>query len=202
MIEGMDISIGRILAELDKLKLADNTMVVFTSDNGGFAGVADNRPLRAAKGHLYEGGIRVPLIVRWPGVVKPGTESDEPVISTDWYPTLLAAAGQKPAEAMLLDGTDITPVLKGKELDRDAIYFHFPNYAWHGANRLGGAIRSGQYKLIERFDDGELELFDLGADLSEKKNLAKQKPELATKLQKKLAAWRQKSKAAMPVRKP
>ncbi|MCG8587539.1 MAG: sulfatase [Pirellulales bacterium] len=202
MLEAMDASMGRIFAELDRLKLTDSTLVVFTSDNGGFGGVADNRPLRGDKGHLYEGGIRVPLIVRWPGVTKAGTTCDEPVISMDWYPTLLAAAGEEPRSEEGIDGADITPLLRGAALDRDAIYFHYPNYAFHRSNRLGGAIRSGQYKLIERFDDGSLELYDLESDLSEKTNLAKTKPEIAEKLQKKLAKWRGDTKAAMPIRKP
>lgn len=199
MIEAMDASMGRIFKELDRLKLADNTLVVFTSDNGGFAGVSDNRPLRAAKGHLYEGGIRVPLIVRWPGVIEKGSESATPVISTDWYPTLLAAAGLKIDKSQSPDGESILPLLRGKDdLKRDAIYFHFPNYAWHGGNRLGSAIRTQRYKLIERFDNGELELFDLDEDLSERKNLAKQMPDRAAKLQQQLAAWRKSVGAAMP----
>lgn len=201
MLEAMDTSIGRVLAELDRLKLADDTLVVFTSDNGGFGGVADNRPLRGDKGHLYEGGIRVPLIVRWPGVVKAGTTSDVPVISMDWFPTLLAAAREKPHSEQGAGGADITPLLRGDKLNRDAIYFHYPNYAFHQSNRLGGAIRSGRYKLIERFDDGSLELFDLEKDLGEKTNLAKTKPDVAERLQKKLAAWRAETNAAMPVRK-
>ena len=202
MIEAMDISIGRVLKEIDKLGIADKTLVIFTSDNGGFGGVADNRPLRAAKGHLYEGGIRVPLIVRFPGVVKAGTTNATPVISTDFYPTLLEATGLKEDEELPLDGVSFMPLLSGESLDRSAIYFHYPNYAWHRSNRLGGAIRSGKWKLIERFDDNSLELFDLENDLSERHNLAEKHPETAAALQEKLAAWRKEVDAAMPTPAP
>ena len=198
MIDAMDTAVGRVLEELDRLELRNDTVVVFTSDNGGFAGVADNRPLRAAKGHLYEGGIRVPLIVRWPGVVQPGTTCSEPVISMDFYPTLLDVAGADPQAS--LDGVSLMPLLKGKAmLDRDAIYFHYPNYAWHRSNRLGSAVRSGRYKLIERFDDGSVELYDLTADLSERNNLATEMPARADKLRSMLTSWRDETGAAMPV---
>jgi arylsulfatase A-like enzyme len=199
MIEGMDTAVGRVLDALDELGLADNTLVVFTSDNGGFGGVADNRPLRAAKGYLYEGGIRVPLIVRWPGVVEPGSECDFPVVSMDFYPTLLEAVGA--SEATAPDGVSLMRLLRGESaLDRPAIYFHYPNYAWHRSNRLGGAIRSGPYKLIEWFDDHSVELYDLAADISERHNLADAMPENATQLREMLVAWRAECDAAMPTR--
>jgi arylsulfatase A len=175
-------------------------LFVFTSDNGGFAGVSDNRPLRAAKGYLYEGGIRVPLIVRWPGVVQPATTCDVPVISMDFYPTLLEAAGVPRVATEAPDGESLMPLLKRTgPLPRDALFFHYPNYAWHGSNRLGSAMRSGPYKLIEYFDDDSVELFNLMDDLSETHNLAGEMPELATKLRSRLAAWRQETGAAMPV---
>ena len=198
MIEAMDTATGRVLEELDRSKLTDNTLLIFTSDNGGFAGVADNRPLRAAKGHLYEGGIRVPLIVRWPGVVAAGSTCNTPVVSMDFYPTLLNAAGLQRDGKLALDGVNLLPLLKGEEFERDAIYFHYPNYAWHRSNRLGGAMRSDKWKLIEHFDDGSLELFDLEADLSERKNLAATRPKIAQQLQAQLAAWREDCNAAMP----
>ena len=201
MIEAMDASIGRVLAQLDRLKLRDETLVIFTSDNGGFGGVSDNRPLRASKGHLYEGGIRVPLIVRWPGVVEPGTTCNAPVVSMDFYPTLLDAAFLSYRGNEAPDGTSLLPLLHGAEqLDRDAIYFHFPNYAWHRSNRLGSAVRSGKYKLIERFDDGSVELFDLESDLSEKTDLAAKMPDLAESLRGKLTKWRTEVNAAIPKR--
>ena len=200
MIEAMDSAVGRVLKALDRLQLANDTLVIFTSDNGGFAGVADNRPLRAAKGHLYEGGIRVPLIVRWPGVVRAGTTSDTPVISTDFYATLVEAAGLKANGDESPDGESLMPVLtQSGSLKRDAIFFHFPNYAWHRSNRLGSAVRSGRYKLIERFDDNSAELFDLKADLSERDNLASVQPAKVANMRKQLANFRQSTNAAMPV---
>jgi arylsulfatase A-like enzyme len=201
MIEAMDTAVGRILAALDKLKLSDNTLVIFTSDNGAFAGVADNRPLRASKGHLYEGGIRVPLIVRWPGEVQANTICRTPVISTDFYPTLLDVARVKTKTDKILDGESITPLLRQSgPLKRKAIYFHYPNYAWHGSNRLGGAIREGDYKLIERYDDGSVELYNLAEDLSEERDLSGTMPEKAAELKRKLDTWLTESGAIMPER--
>ncbi len=198
MIEAMDAAVGRVLAELDRLKVADETLVVFTSDNGGFAGVSDNRPLRAAKGHLYEGGIRVPLVVRWPGHVKAGTVEATPVSSLDLSATFLEVGG---TSADGLDGESLVPLLEGRDRERLAerpLYFHFPNYAWHGGNRLGSAVRFGDYKLIERFDDGSLELFDLRDDLGERKNLAEAEPERAAAMLSRLRQWREDLKANMP----
>jgi len=203
MIEAMDSAIGRVVRELDRLQLADDTLVVFTSDNGGFAGVSDNRPLRAAKGHLYEGGLRVPAIARWPKVIAAGTVCDTPIISMDFYPTLLALADLPRDDGEALDGENLMPLLQGSgQLRRSAIFFHYPNYAWHRSNRLGGAIRQGQHKLIERFDDGSFELYDLDNDLSERRNLAKALPEVAESLRQKLVDWRNATHAAMPTRRP
>lgn len=204
MIEAMDAATGRVLQTLDQLELTKKTLVVFTSDNGGFGGVSDNRPLRAAKGHLYEGGIRIPLIVRWPGVVAAGTVCKTPVISMDWHPTLAEAAGlpavAPSAAPSKLDGVSIMPLLRGKSLEREAIYFHYPNFAWHRSNRLGGAVRQGRYKLIERFDDNSLELYNLAEDISEKNNLAEEMPRKARQLQQQLVRWREQTGAAMPTR--
>ncbi|UCG48574.1 MAG: sulfatase [Phycisphaerales bacterium] len=199
MIEAMDAAIGRVFAELDKLELTQNTLVIFTSDNGGFAGVSDNRPLRASKGHLYEGGIRVPMMVRWPVVVRAGTTCQTPVISMDFYPTLLDAAGLAVEAGATLDGESIMPLLKRTgRLKRKAIYFHYPNYAWHGANRLGGAVREGDYKLIERYDDDSVELFNLADDLGEKHDLSGAMPEKTAQLKSKLDLWLLESGAMMP----
>jgi len=201
MIEAMDAAVGRILATIDELKLAGQTLVIFTSDNGGFDGVSDNRPLRASKGHLYEGGIRVPLIVRLPGVVPANTICSAPVISMDFYPTLLDAAGLTPGADKTLDGESIMPLLKQTgPLKRKAIYFHYPNYAWHGSNRLGGAIREDNYKLIEQYDDGSVELYDLAEDISEKRDLSGEMPEKAAELKRKLDTWLVESGAIMPKR--
>ena len=199
MIEAMDNSIGRVLKALDEFGLSQNTIVVFTSDNGGYGGVADNRPLRGEKGYLYEGGIRIPLFVRWPGVVPTGSQSDVPVVSMDFCPTLMEAAGVAETDSDILDGTSLIPLWKGnKNLDRQAIFFHYPNYAFHRSNRLGGAMRKGRYKLIENFDDGSLELYDLTRDISETKNLAKTLPDVAANMQRELVDWRKTVNAAMP----
>ena len=199
MVEDLDTGFGMILDKLDELGITENTYVIFTSDNGGFSGVSDCRPLRESKGHLYEGGIRVPMIVRWPGRVKAGTLSDEPVVSMDFYPTFLEVAGLKPDTGKPLDGESLVSLFQqtGKP-KREALFFHFPNYAWHMGNRLGGAVRSGNYKLIRNYDDRSLELYDLRADLSETKNLAKQRPRLAKRLDQKLAAWLKETGAKMP----
>ena len=199
MIEAMDRSFGKLLAKLDELGLRDNTLVVFTSDNGGFSGVADNRPLRAGKGYLYEGGIRVPLMVRWPGVIEPGRESAEPVISMDFAPTLLEIANIDGRHQVASDGTSLVGLFQGRQhLRREAIYFHYPNYAWHGDNRLGAAIRRGAYKLIRNFDDQSVELYNLSEDLSEKQDLAAAQPVLARSLDRQLGRWLEKTGAAMP----
>lgn len=203
MIEAMDTAIGRVLAELDRLKLTDETLVIFTSDNGGYGGVADNRPLRKEKGYLYEGGLRVPFIARWPGRIEPGTLCREPVISMDFYPTLLEVAGLKSDPAIPLEGVSLIPLFDGKEsLGRDALYFHYPNYAFHRSNRLGSAMREGNLKLIEYFDDGAIELYDLSRDIGESVNLAEMKPEQAKIMRAQLAAWRKQVDANMPIRKP
>lgn len=199
MIEAMDTALGRVLSSLEKEKLADNTLVIFTSDNGAFLGVADNTPLRSGKGYLYEGGIRVPLIVRWPGVVARGSTCATPVISMDLSATILEAARVKLPGEVPVDGESLVPLLrKNGELRRKALYFHYPNYAWHGDNRLGAAVREGDHKLIENFDDGSLELYDLANDIGERRNLAGEMPENAAALRKKLHAWLRTTGAAMP----
>jgi len=200
-IEATDIAIGRVLDELDQLKLTDNTLVIFTSDNGGWSGAADNRPLRGGKGMLYEGGIRIPQIIRWPGVTQAGTESNTPVISMDLTATILDATGVKLDAGESLDGESLRPILSGQgKLKRDAIFFHYPHWAFHKSNRPGGAVRLGQYKLIERFDNGSVELYDLEADLGEKKNLARAMPDITTRLHSKLDAWQAETGASMPTK--
>ena len=205
MIEAMDESIGRLLKALDDMGEAEETLIIFTSDNGGFAGVSDCRPLRESKGHLYEGGIRVPMIVRWPGQVKAGTTCAWPVVSMDFFPTFLEVAGLKPGKAPV-DGESIIPLLKqqarfpgGSGLKRNEIFFHFPNYAWHMGNRLGGAVVANNgWKLIRNYDDNSLELYNLSEDLGEKKNRAKDKPQLAKYLNDKLTTWLKETNAPMP----
>jgi arylsulfatase A-like enzyme len=195
MLESLDEAVGRVLKKLDDLKLADRTIVVFTSDNGGLSireGPSTpptiNSPLREGKGFLYEGGIRVPLLVRWPGVVKPGRVSDVPVISHDLFPTLLEACGVK--HTGQVDGISLASLFKGGAAPkREALYWHYPHYANQGS-RPGGAVRAGDYKLIEFYENGRLELYDLKADVGETRNLALEKKDLTARLAGRLAAWR------------
>ncbi len=194
MLESLDDGVGDILATLDELKLADNTIVVFTSDNGGLATLEGmpapatiNSPLREGKGFLYEGGLRVPLVVRWPGVSKAGQVIETPVSCLDYLPTFLTAAGQKPAGT--LDGIDIRPAFDGKPLGRDTLAWHYPHYS-NQTSRPGGAIRVGDYKLIEFFDLNRLELFDVKKDPGEGRNLSAEKPDVVKDLHAKLVAWR------------
>ena len=199
MIEAMDVAIGRVLASLDEIGITEETFVVFTSDNGPYGGVGDCRPLRADKGHLYEGGIRIPLIVRWPGKVKSGTVSAEPVILTDFYSTMLEVAGLEPTPGVPADGESLVPLLSGKgKPKREAIHFHYPNFAFHKDNRLGSAIRMGDYKLIKFYDDDSVELYNLKEDISESKDLAKEMPERAIKMRKRLVKWLNDSGAKLP----
>ena len=169
MLESLDDGMGQIMTELDKLGLTDNTVVIFMSDNGGERTVTDNLPLRAGKSFLYEGGLRVPCIVKWPGHIKPGLISDVPVITQDFYPTMMDIAGVKPDRSQTIDGVSLLPLFKGKtHLRRDALYWHYPMDKPHF---LGGtsssAIRSGDWKLIEFLDSGKVELYDLAHDLPE-----------------------------------
>jgi len=204
MVEHLDSSTGRVLDKLDELGLRDDTIVIFFSDNGGlrqiYTGngpiVTTNAPLRDEKGTLYEGGIREPLIVRWPGVVRPGTECNTPVTSVDFYPTFLDIAGAGKPKAQPLDGQSLLPLLhrKGRFQDR-ALYWHYPHY--HHSSPAG-AIRAGDWKLIEFFEDGKLELYHLRDDLGEENNLAALFPRRTTALQKKLANWRKSVNAALP----
>ena len=198
MIEGFDTELGRFFDALDEAGLAEDTIVLFTSDNGS---LYSNAPLRSIKGHLYEGGIRVPMMVRWPGVIEPGSRCEVPVISTDYVPTIMELAGLTPISDHPVDGESLLPVLtQSGQLQRDAIYFHYPNYAFHKKNRLGSAIRQGDYKLIRWYDDHSVELYNLAEDLSEQKDLAKQRPELAARLNKKLGEWLDQNGAQFPTR--
>jgi arylsulfatase A-like enzyme len=198
MIQSVDDSVGQVGAKLEALGLADRTVVIFMSDNGGVAGTTSNAPLRAGKGTLYEGGIREPMIVRWPGVVKPGATCDEVVTSVDFFPTILEMAGAEGAAN--LDGVSIVPLLKqAGRLSREAVYWHYPHYH----NTLpGGAVRAGDWKLIEYFEDGRVELYNLKEDLGETKDLAAAMPDKAADLRKKLADWRKSVGAQMPAPNP
>ena len=201
MIEAMDIAIGKVLKSLDELNITEETLVIFTSDNGPFGGVGDATPLRADKGHLYEGGIRVPLIVRWPGKVEAGAVEETPVILTDLHPTILSATGLDLNSTIPNDGHNLLPLLKGKEkLKNRAVYWHYPNFAFHRDNRLGSAIREGDHKLINFYDTDSVELYNLKNDIGEKNDLSGKMPQLASRLKNKLKVWLQDSGAVMPTK--
>ncbi len=197
-IEATDRAVGRVLDELNRLDIAEQTLVIFTSDNGGWSGATDNLPLRAGKGYLYEGGLRVPLIIRWPEVTDAGTVNETPVISMDLTATILDAAGVKLAAGDRLDGESLRPLFRGGGLKRESLFFHYPHFAFHKTNRPGSAIRWRQYKLILRYDDDSLELFDLENDLGETTNLAKAKPEVTRKLKAQLTSWLTGTRAGLP----
>jgi len=210
MVESVDESLGRIMIRLKELGLEKDTIIIFTSDNGGMAAAnfgrpdrvidpaklntaysTSNLPLRGAKGWLYEGGIRVPLIIKWPGKGRPGTVINEPVIGVDFYPTILEMADIPEMPRQDIDGKSLVPLFNGKTtLARDAIYWHFPHYSNHGMQSPGGAIRSGRYKLIEYFENGTVQLFDLLEDPGEQNDLSKKRPDIARKLRMKLQKWR------------
>ena len=216
MIASVDESVGRVVATLDELKLSEDTLVIFSSDNGGVGGyieagvktkdgITNNAPLRGGKGMLYEGGVRVPYIFRRPGTIKPGTTCPEPINSVDLFPTFLDVAGAKPPDGQILDGESYKSLLLGDgtgTLKRDALYWHFPGYLGAGVNQWrttpAGSVRAGDWKLIEFFETGQVELYNLAADLSEKKNLAAENPAKRDELHKKLVAWREAVKAPMP----
>ncbi|MHC4171516.1 MAG: sulfatase [Planctomycetota bacterium] len=203
MVEELDNSVGRLLKKLEELEIADKTIVVFFSDNGGLESAAKQTPLRSGKANLYEGGIREPLIVRWPGVVKPGSICSEPVISVDFFPTFLEILGLENKAKKAIDGVSIVPLLKQTgSLNRKAIYWHYPHY--HSSS-IGpcGAVRRGNYKLIEWFDEticgpgNRFELYNLKEDIGEQNNLAKKMPQKARELRKLLANWRSEVNAQM-----
>ena len=195
MIEALDQSVGRIVAKLDDLGLAENTVIVLTGDNGGDY---DNTTsgLRDRKGYSHEGGIREPLIAKWPGKIKRGSRCEEPVIGMDFYPTFLEMAGLPAMKGEHLDGVSICPLLKdgSAKLKREKLYWHYPHYH---RTKPYGAIRDGDWKLIEFFENGDLELFNLKADPFEEKNLAAEVPKKVATLLKDLKAWRQSVGAQM-----
>ena len=181
--------------------------MIFMSDNGGLSTVAregptSNLPLRAGKGWLYEGGIREPMIIKWPGVVKPGSLCSEPVTSTDFYPTMLEMARLPLMPKQHVDGVSLVPLLTDAgSLNRKAVFWHYPHY--HGSgNRPSGAVRAGDYKLIEWYENGAVELYNLRDDISEKNDLAKEMPKKAAELKAMLAEWLKQVKAKMPASEP
>jgi arylsulfatase A-like enzyme len=208
MISSVDESVGRVLDTLDRLKLADNTIVLFCSDNGGHSGATSNAPLRGAKGMLYEGGIRVPMIVKWPGVTTAGTVCNEPVIGIDFYPTLLEVTKTDIPQTTELDGKSLVPLFRNAaaSLDRPALFWHFPCFLQgkgdpHGGpfrTTPAGAIRMGDWKLIEWFESGRIELYNLRDDIGEQHNLAKANLQKTTQLLRALRQWRKDVDAPIP----
>ena len=207
MVQSLDESVGKLLESLEKLGLSDNTIIILTSDNGGLTTLPPNRnpptavlPLRAGKGWLYEGGIRVPLIVKWPGTVEPGTKNDSPVTGTDYYPTLLEMANLSSHSNTYPDGKSMVPFLKSNEfMDREALYWHYPHY--HGSgNRPSAAIRAGNYKLIQWFESDSLELYNLSNDLGEQTNLADSLTDITQQLSEKLQLWQTEIGARFPTK--
>lgn len=197
MVESVDDSVGRVLATLQELQLAENTVVIFASDNGGFWKATDHTPLRGHKGTYWEGGIRVPLIINWPGRSVAGKVVSLPVTSTDLYPTILSVTGQPPRPHQHLDGLDMTPLLtesdSAKVADswpRQSLFWHFPHYNNHPETAPQGAIRKGPWKLIQTYDPESLQLYNLDDDLGETTNLAGERPELAKQLLADLDTWR------------
>jgi arylsulfatase A-like enzyme len=204
MLEQMDSAIGRVLAALDRNDLADRTVVVFMSDNGGLSTAeghpTSNLPLRAGKGWLYEGGIREPMIIRAPGITKPGSVCETPITSTDFYPTLLELAGLPLRPQQHVDGMSLVPLLKGKSLARGPLYWHYPHYSNQGG-APGGVVRDGDWKLIEWYEGG-VELYNLASDVAEEHDLAGEQPRKVQELQAQLAAWRKQAGAIMPAPNP
>lgn len=207
LVESVDDSIGKLLATLTRLRLEERTVVVFTTDNGGEVGGENRRakatdcsPLRRGKGSPYEGGVRVPTMIKWPGVTRPGSVCDVPIISVDYFPTILEMAGQTPGA--LVDGQSLVPLLRGApSLPREAIYWHFPHY--HSpVDSPYSAVRAGAWKLIHFFQDDRVELYNLEADIGEAKDLSMSQPEKAAELRARLAAWRTSVGAQLPTPNP
>lgn len=213
MVESVDESLGRIVAKLEEMGIEDDTVVIFFSDNGGMSAMNVGNPkrvlperaidkgystsclpLRGAKGWLYEGGIRVPMIVKWPGQAKAGQLVEEQVISTDFYASIMEMIG---GDDQTPDGRSFVPALRGKPFERGPIFWHFPHYSNHGMQSPAGAIRDGDFKLIEYFENGTVQLFNLREDLGEQRNLASTEPAKVKALSKRLHAWRKSVGAKM-----
>lgn len=202
MIENLDWNVGRLLSALKEAGIDEDTLIIFTSDNGGLSTAEGsptcNAPLNEGKGWMYEGGVRVPLLVRWPNFISPGTICNEPVTSPDFYPTLLEASNSPLMPKQHQDGVSILPLLEGRDkIEREALYWHYPHYGNQGGTP-GSSIRMGNYKLIEFFETGKCELYDLTKDVSEEHNLIDELPEKVSLLKDKLEKWRFKMEAKIP----
>ena len=206
MVAAVDDSVGKLLEKLQSSGITEETAVIFFSDNGGLStlrgpGPGCNLPLRAGKGWLYEGGVREPTIVRAPGITKPGSISDEPVVSMDFFPTMLELAGLPKRPELHADGRSLLPELKGGSGKSRPLFWHYPHY--HGSTwKPGASIRDGDWKLIAFYHYDTVELYNLAKDPSEKKDLSKSNPEKTKELQDKLVAWQKRMKAKMPVPNP
>ncbi len=205
MVESLDASVGAVLDAIEKAGIAGRTLVAFFSDNGGlrYEGASkqpttDNAPYRAGKGHLYEGGVREPLVIRYPGVTKPGTVISTPVSSVDFFPTFCEAAGVRPGK---VDGVSLLPLLRGGRLRDRALFWHYPHYSNQGGEP-GSAIREGDWKLIEFYHHPRRELYNLAKDPAEKSNLIAREPAVAKRLAAKLRAWLKETGAVMPSKNP
>jgi arylsulfatase A len=197
MVESVDQAVGKIMAALDDNNLTDNTLVIFTGDNGGFLPKTHNAPLRAGKGFPYEGGIREPVIARWPGVVEAGSECDAPVTSVDYFPTICQIAGAAPPSDRPIDGESLMPLLtQSGSLEREAIFWHFPHY--RGKVVPYSIIRAGDWKLLKRYEGKTFELFNLRDDLSEENDLSNEMPGKVKELDAKLVAWLGETDAKLP----
>ena len=200
MVEAMDQAVGKVLDRLDALGLRENTLVIFTSDNGGLSTSegwpTSNMPLRAGKGWMYEGGLRVPLVVRWPKVARSGSQLDSPVTSPDFFPTLLDAVGTRRTGGDV-DGMSFLPAMLGKAPSQRSVFWHYPHYGNQGG-APASAIRRGGWKLIEWLEDGSVELFDVARDIGETKDLSRAQPARARQLLAELKAWRTKVGAQLP----
>ncbi len=208
MVENLDTQIGRLISLLDSTGLLENTFIIFISDNGGVYNTTKQWPLRAGKGSYYEGGIREPMFAYWKGKIEPGTTSDVPMTNIDFFPTIMEAAGIELPEGKVLDGQSILPVMTGKgTIGERALFWHFPVYLEGGnretqdtifRTRPGSALRSGDWKLIQYFENNDIELYNLANDIGEKKNLAETNPEKAAELLDVLEKWREQTHAPVP----
>ena len=202
LVESVDDSVGAVRTALAEMKLDKNTIVIVTSDNGGLLPLTDNAPLRGGKGGAYEGGVRVPWVVHWPGVTAAGTTDATPVITSDLFPTLVEACALSVPAGHVVDGKSLVPLLKRTGgFERDALYWHYPHYHPRGATPYS-AIRVGDYRLVEFFEDHHAELYNLRADVGEEHDLASAEPAKAAELRAKLAAWRASVGAQMPTVNP
>ncbi|MCK4881159.1 MAG: sulfatase-like hydrolase/transferase, partial [Bacteroidales bacterium] len=193
MIETLDSNVGRVMQKVEELGLEKNTIFIFMSDNGGLStsegSPTSNLPLRAGKGWMYEGGIREPMLIKWPGSGSEGSISDVPVTSTDFYPTILDMAGLELMPEQHMDGVSLVPLLSGEgQPDKRPLFWHYPHYSNQGG-KPGAAVRQGDYKLIEFFDPGVVELYNLADDMGETTNLAEEMPEKAKEMLKLLHSW-------------